>query len=78
MGNLTALLSVTAGLAELTNTGAQIEARATLARAYTSIRARETVSWCRELFDGNGINLDYMISRFFGDAEAIHTYPGTL
>lgn len=48
-----------------------------MAKAYTSSRARETVSWCRELFGGNGIDLDYGIARFFGDAEAVHTYEGT-
>ena len=77
LGNLTASLSMMVRLAELTNDGEPVAEQAALAKAYTSSRARETVSWCRELFGGNGIDLDYGISRFFGDAEAVHTYEGT-
>lgn len=77
LGNLTASLSMMVRLAELTNDGERVDEQAALAKAYTSSRARETVSWCRELFGGNGIDLDYGIARFFGDAEAVHTYEGT-
>lgn len=77
LGNLTASLSMMARLAELTNAGERVDEQAALAKAYTSSRARETVSWCRELFGGNGIDLGYGIARFFGDAEAVHTYEGT-
>jgi glutaryl-CoA dehydrogenase len=38
---------------------------------------RETVAWCRELFGGNGIVLDYDVIRYFADAEAIYSYEGT-
>ena len=33
--------------------------------------------WCREIFGGNGIVLDYDIARFFADAEAIYSFEGT-
>ena len=35
------------------------------------------VAWCRELFGGNGIVLDYDVIRFFADSEAIYSYEGT-
>jgi glutaryl-CoA dehydrogenase len=38
---------------------------------------RETVAWCRELFGGNGIVMDYGVIKFFADAEAIYSYEGT-
>lgn len=38
---------------------------------------REVVGWCRELFGGNGIVVDYDIARFFADAEGIYTFEGT-
>lgn len=77
LGNVTATLAMMARLAVLTDRGIETDKEAALAKAYTSSRARETVSWCRELFGGNGIDLDYSIARFFCDAEAIHTYEGT-
>lgn len=77
LGNLTASLSMMVQLAKLHDRGKNIDEPAALAKAYTSSRARETVSWCRELFGGNGIDLDYSITRFFNDVEAIHTYEGT-
>lgn len=77
VSNVTASLALLERLAELTDRGERIDEMAALSKAYTSSRARETVSWCRELFGGNGIDLAYGISRFFGDAEAVHTYEGT-
>ncbi|MBC7762680.1 MAG: acyl-CoA dehydrogenase, partial [Candidatus Saccharibacteria bacterium] len=40
-------------------------------------RMRETVAWCRELFGGNGIVMDYGVMKYFADAEAIYSYEGT-
>ena len=40
-------------------------------------KARETVSWARELLGGNGIIVDYNVARFFADAEALYSYEGT-
>ena len=40
-------------------------------------RMREVVSWCREVCGGNGIGTDYVVARFFADAEALYTYEGT-
>jgi glutaryl-CoA dehydrogenase len=38
---------------------------------------RESVAWCRELFGGNGVTLEYNVARHFADAEAIYSYEGT-
>jgi glutaryl-CoA dehydrogenase len=48
-----------------------------LAKAFCTTRARETVSWGRELFGGNGIVADYGIARYFSDVEALYSYEGT-
>ena len=77
LGNITASLTMMERLAAVTDRGERIDEMAALSKAYTSTRARETVAWCRELFGGNGVDLDYGISRFFCDAEAVHTYEGT-
>ncbi|MDJ1372479.1 acyl-CoA dehydrogenase family protein [Gulosibacter molinativorax] len=77
LSNVTSSLALLERLATVTDRGEHIDEMASLSKAYTSVRARETVSWCRELFGGNGIDLNYSISRFFCDAEAVHTYEGT-
>lgn len=77
LSNVTASLALVERLAVLTDRGEHIDEMAALSKAYTSSRARETVAWCRELFGGNGVDLAYGISRFFCDAEAVHTYEGT-
>ena len=48
-----------------------------LAKEFTTSRMRETVAWCRELFGGNGIVMDYGVMKYFADAEAIYSYEGT-
>src|SRR5215475_11449161 len=53
------------------------DAQAALAKAFCTSKARETVSWARELMGGNGILVDYNVARFFADAEAIYSYEGT-
>jgi glutaryl-CoA dehydrogenase len=53
------------------------DAQAALAKAFCTSKARETVSWARELLGGNGIVVDYNVARFFADAEAIYSYEGT-
>jgi len=53
------------------------DAQAALAKAFTTSKARETVSWGREIFGGNGMSIDYNIGRFFTDAEALYSYEGS-
>src|SRR5260370_19473492 len=50
---------------------------ASLAKAFCTVRMRETVAWARELLGGNGILLEEQVARFFADAEALYSYEGT-
>ena len=48
-----------------------------LAKAFCTVRMRETVGYARELLGGNGILLENQVGRFVADAEAIYSYEGT-
>jgi glutaryl-CoA dehydrogenase len=64
-------------MAQLQAEGKLTDAHASLAKAFTTAKCRETVSWARELLGGNGIAADYNVARFFADAEALYSYEGT-
>ena len=75
--NITASQGIVFRAAQLEAEGKLTDAHAALAKSFTTSKARETVSWARELIGGNGILVDHNIARFFGDAEAIYSYEGT-
>jgi glutaryl-CoA dehydrogenase len=77
LGNATASFGMMARLAQLQDAGVYRDEQSALAKAYCTVRLRETVGWARELLAGNGIVLDYNIGRFVADAEAIYSYEGT-
>ncbi|MDA0159888.1 acyl-CoA dehydrogenase family protein [Solirubrobacter ginsenosidimutans] len=77
LGNATASFGMMVRLAQLQDAGVYKDEHSGLAKAYCTVRMRETVSWARELLGGNGIVLDYNIGRFVADAEAIYSYEGT-
>ena len=77
LGNITASIGVVTRVSEMLDEGSQRDEHASLAKAFTTARMRETVAWCRELFGGNGIVLDNDVIRHFADAEAIYSYEGT-
>jgi glutaryl-CoA dehydrogenase len=77
LGNITASIGVVTRVSEMLDDGTQRDEHSALAKVYTTSRMRETVAWCRELFGGNGIVLDYDVIRFFADSEAIYSYEGT-
>lgn len=77
LGNITASLGMVVQVSGMLDAGTQRDEHAALAKAFTTARMRETVAWCRELFGGNGIVLDYDVARFFSDAEALYSYEGT-
>jgi glutaryl-CoA dehydrogenase len=62
---------------KLETDGRLTDAQAAIVKAFCTSKARETVSWARELMGGNGILVDYNVARFFADAEAIYSYEGT-
>jgi glutaryl-CoA dehydrogenase len=64
-------------LAQMQDEGKLQDQHASLAKAFCTVRMRETVAWARELFGGNGILLDYDVARFFADSEALYSYEGT-
>jgi glutaryl-CoA dehydrogenase len=77
LGNATASFGMMVRLAQLQDAGVYKDEHSALAKAYTTVRMRETVGWARELLAGNGIVLDYNVGRFVADAEAIYSYEGT-
>ena len=46
---------------------------ASLAKAYCTVKMRESVGYARELLGGNGILLDHQVGRFVADAEAVYS-----
>ena len=77
LGNITASLCMTVRLSELQDEGKLKDEHASLAKAFCTVKMRETVGFARELLGANGIVLDYQIGRFVADAEAIYSYEGT-
>lgn len=77
LGNITASQCMAVRLAQLQDEGKLLDQHASLAKAFCTVRMRETVAWAREVFGGNGIVLDYNVARFFADAEALYSYEGT-
>src|ERR1700751_3980317 len=77
LGNLTACQCMMLRLAQLDDEGKLGDHHAALAKAFCTAKARETVSWGREILGGNGIVADYNVARFFADAEALYSYEGT-
>ena len=77
LGNITASWGMLVQLAKLQDAGIFRDEHSALAKAFVTARMREVVAWCREIFGGNGILLDYDIARFFADAEAIYSFEGT-
>jgi len=77
LGNITASLCMVVRLSELQDQGKLKDEHASLAKAFCTVKMRETVGFARELLGANGIVLDYQIGRFVADAEAIYSYEGT-
>ena len=77
LGNATASCGMMVRLAQLQEAGVYRDEQSSLAKAYCTVRMRETVGWARELLAGNGIVLDYNVGRFLADAEALYSYEGT-
>jgi len=77
LGNITASLCMVVRLSQLQDEGRLKDEHASLAKAFCTVKMRETVGYARELLGANGIVLDYQIGRFVADAEAIYSYEGT-
>nr|WP_286012082.1 acyl-CoA dehydrogenase family protein [Streptomyces violaceusniger] len=77
LSNITACWGTLVQLARQQDAEIFRDEHSALAKAFVTSRMREVVAWCREIFGGNGIVLDYDIARFFADAEAIYSFEGT-
>ncbi len=77
MGSITASIALCTRVSEMLDEGTQKDEHAALAKAFATARMRETVARAREVMGGNGIVLDYDVTRFFNDAEALYSYEGT-
>ncbi len=77
LGNVTASATLCARLSQLQAAGLAKDEHASLAKAFCTVRMRETVGYARELLGGNGILLEHHVGRFVADAEAIYSYEGT-
>ena len=77
LGNVTASTAMCTRVSQLQDAGVLRDEHASLAKAFTTVRMRETVGWAREVLGGNGILLEHHVGRFVADAEAIYSYEGT-
>jgi glutaryl-CoA dehydrogenase len=77
LANITASACMCARLAQLQAAGEAADEHSALAKAFCTVRMRESVGYARELLGGNGILLEHQVGRFVADAEAIYSYEGT-
>ncbi|WP_083166950.1 acyl-CoA dehydrogenase family protein [Mycobacterium aquaticum] len=77
LGNITSSWALCARLSQLQDQGRAEDRHSSLAKAWSTVRMRETVGYARELLGGNGILLEHNVGRFVADAEAIYSYEGT-
>ncbi|HEY6408471.1 MAG TPA: acyl-CoA dehydrogenase family protein [Ktedonobacteraceae bacterium] len=77
LGNITASHCMVMRLSQMQDAGIMSDEHASLAKAYCTVKMRETVGYARELLAGNGILLEHQVGRFVADAEAIYSYEGT-
>ncbi|TCC53491.1 acyl-CoA dehydrogenase [Kribbella capetownensis] len=77
LANTTASATLCARLSQLQDAGLAYDEHASLAKAFCTVRMRETVGYARELLGGNGILLEHNVGRYVADAEAIYSYEGT-
>jgi glutaryl-CoA dehydrogenase len=77
LANVTSSACLCARLADLAEKGLAKDHHSALAKAFCTVRMRETVGYARELLGGNGILLENHVGRFVADSEAIYSYEGT-
>ncbi|HSZ99979.1 MAG TPA: acyl-CoA dehydrogenase family protein [Streptosporangiaceae bacterium] len=77
LSNVTASACLCVRLSQLQDQDEAKDHHSALAKAFCTVRMRETVGWARELLGGNGILLENQVGRFVADAEAIYSYEGT-
>jgi glutaryl-CoA dehydrogenase len=74
---ITSSLALVARVAQLNDDGIFNDEHSSMAKLVAASEARKVVAWCREIFGGNGIMIDYDVIRHFNDAESIYSFEGT-
>ena len=77
LANVTAAECMCVRLSQLQEAGHAADEHSALAKAFCTVKMRETVGLARELLGGNGILLENHVGRFVADSEAIYSYEGT-
>lgn len=77
LSNTVASTGLAVRVSQLADAGVDTDEHASLAKAFNTGRARETVSIARALLGGNGILTEYEAAKVFGDAESHYTFEGT-
>jgi glutaryl-CoA dehydrogenase len=77
VGNITAAQCMVVRLSQLQDQGKMKDEHASLAKAFCTVKMRETVGHAREIMGANGILIDQHVGRYVADAEALYTYEGT-
>ncbi|KAL9425987.1 hypothetical protein AB3S75_032871 [Citrus x aurantiifolia] len=77
LGNIQAMILAGWRVCKLYEDGKMTAGHASLAKAWITSRARETVALGRELLGGNGISTDFHVAKAFCDLEPIYTYEGS-
>ena len=77
LGNVTASTAMNVRASQLQDAGLLKDEHASLCKAHSTVRMRESVGWAREVLGGNGILLEHHVGRLVADAEAIYSYEGT-
>src|SRR5262249_37759601 len=77
LANVTASQSMMLRLAQIEDDDKLLDQHASLAKAFTTARMRETVAWARELFGANGIIVDNNVGRLFAEADALYSHEAT-
>lgn len=77
LSGVTTSMTLCHRLSQLNDEGRGSDEQAAMAKAYSTVSARQTVGLARELLGGNGILLEEQVGRFVADAEAIYSYEGT-
>src|SRR6266851_5745817 len=77
VGNITAAQCMVVRLSQMQDEGKLKDEHASLAKAFCTVKMRESVGHAREIMGANGILLDHHVGRYVADAEALYTYEGT-
>ncbi|HEY2508584.1 MAG TPA: acyl-CoA dehydrogenase family protein [Streptosporangiaceae bacterium] len=77
LSNITASACLCVRLSQLQDQALAKDHHSAMAKAFCTVRMRETAGFARELLGGNGILLEHQVGRFVADSEAIYSYEGT-